>query len=95
MAELLCDFEAVKTAGKNLIDASGDYDSAISTYDSGIDNDLAGWVSSAKNAFQEQKTAQVAASKVVALQTKAVGEYVKACAEAIEELEQELASKSI
>lgn len=95
MAELVCDFEAVKAAGKNLIDASGDYDSAISTFDTTIESDLKGWQSSSKSVFESQKQGQVAASKAASAQTKAVGEYIKGCAEAIEELDNELASLGI
>ena len=95
MAELICEFDTVKKAGEKLIEASGDYDKAINTFSTGIDSDLAGWSGNSKNVFNGQKEAQVVASQAASAQTKAVGEYIKGCAEAIESLDEELASLSI
>lgn len=95
MAELICDFDAVKQVGQQLIDSSSDFDSAISTFSSTIDSDLSGWEGSTKNSFNSQVEGQVQASKQASELTKATGEYIKTSAEAIEALEEELASKSI
>ena len=94
MAKFVCDVEQVVAAGEKLITMSNDLNSSVSNYGT-VTSDLASWDGSAKNSFSKQCEAQVKLAQVNADEAKKVGEFVKASAQAIQSLEDELATINI
>lgn len=95
MAKFVCDVEQVVAAGEKLITMSNDLNSSVSNYHGTVTSDLASWDGSAKNSFSKQCEAQVKLAQVNADEAKNVGEFVKASAQAIQSLEDELATINI
>lgn len=93
MPKLVCDFEAVKTIGDNLIKTAGEMTDSLKTYSGNIDNDLSGWNSPAKNSFTSANTTQVTTANANAELATKLGEFIKLGAESIQKLDEELASK--
>ena len=51
MPKFVCDFDTVKTAGKNLSTTAGEMKESLTGYESNIEGDLKDWNSPAKNSF--------------------------------------------
>jgi len=95
MAELVCDFEQVRAAGKALTRASSDYKTAVQSFPTNIESDLATWTGSSKDSFMVSVESQANTSMEVCEQVRLVGEFITKAADSIENMEEELASQSI
>lgn len=95
MAKYICDFGEVTAVGEKVIEAATTLESAVNTYSTKIESDLATWSGISKDSFTQTNASQVAAAKADLSYTKSLGEFIKTCSKSIEELEQQLAALSI
>lgn len=95
MAKYVCDVEQVTAAGDNLIKMASTLKSNVSSYSREITSDLANWTGSAKNSFSPQCDSQVELAQDASDEAQKIGEFLKSSAQAIQSLDDELASLSI
>lgn len=95
MAKFVCDVEQVTAAGDKLVSMASDLQSAVSNYSGTVTSDLASWDGSAKTSFTKQCEGQVALAKANAEEAQKIGEFIKASAQAIQSLDDELAALNI
>ena len=95
MAKYVCDTAQVISAGDKLCSTAQELKTAVSSYSSEMESDLSGWNGKAKSSFQSQCDSQVAATQTTCEQAEELGEFIKSAAQAIEDLESQLASQSI
>ena len=93
MPKLVCDFDTVKGAGKNLSTTAGEMKESLTGYESNIEGDLKDWNSPAKNSFISVNKTQIATSQADAEIANKLGEFIVKAAESIEALDEGLASK--
>lgn len=95
MAKYVCDYAQVKAIGDNLINASTNMQTSVTTFSSSIESDLSTWSGSAKDGFTTQSTGQVELANQDAEKIRQAGEYIKEAAAAIEDLDNSLAALRI
>ena len=93
MPKLVCDFDTVKSVGKNLSTTAGEMKESLTGYESNIEGDLKDWNSPAKNSFITVNKTQIATSQADAEIANKLGEFILKAAESIEALDEGLASK--
>lgn len=95
MAKYVCDFEEVRKAGKNLKTTATDMEASIETYSTKIEGDLEGWESASKTSYMVANEEQKAKIKSVNEYATSMSEYIVMAADAIEQLENDLAKINI
>ena len=95
MARYVCDFDTVIQIGKDVCAAAEEMSSAVSTYNSQIEESLSSWSGMAKNAFTSTNTDQVKNANDDLTHVRELGEFIQTSAQAIESLEEQLAALSI
>ena len=95
MPKFVCDYAQVSAAGDKLISAASTLSSATTTYGSNITSDLQGWTGDAKTSFMTTCEEQVKNAADKATYINDFGEFVKKSAQAIQELDDQLAALSL
>ncbi len=95
MAKYVCDFEQVTSIGDEVCNLVSDTRSALDTYSSGIENNLSSWSGDAKSAFSSTSSSVVTQTKTDLEYVTALGNYIKACAQAVQTVEEKLTEMKI
>lgn len=95
MAKYVCDYAQVVAAGEKMIEAASELSTATTSYVSNIESDLNGWNGSAKTNFSAQCKGQTDIATEKATYMNEFGEFIKSCAQKIQELDESLASIQI
>lgn len=95
MAKYVCDFAQVKATGEKMCNTAVTMQTSVTTFASSIESDLSTWSGAAKENFYNQCSSQVEIANQNANKIKSAGEYIKKVAEAIEQLDNELATQRI
>lgn len=92
MAKYVCDFNAVKQAGKNIATAGENMTSSVTTYTSTIEANTSGWDSITKDSYVTVNEAEIENMNNLATSVSEFGKFIEDAATQIEELENDLAS---
>lgn len=95
MAKYVCDYDQVKEVGDKLITTATNMQSSVASFSTSIESDLSSWSGAAKENFDSQTANQVEIANQNATKIREAGEYIKESANAIEELDNELAGLRI
>lgn len=93
MAKYVCDFEAVRTIGKDLFGTAGEIKSYLTEYSTKIKGDTAGWVSDAKTSFEGVNQAYITATSGDIEYAVQIGEFIQYVADTIEETDSSIPIK--
>lgn len=95
MPKYVCDTQKIMSVGDGLCKISQELNESVSSYSKTVTNDLSSWEGSAKSSFQAQCNSKVSDVEAVCEYAQELGEFITKAAQAIEDLEKQLASFSI
>ena len=93
MPKYVCDFETVRTIGKNLVGTAGEIKSYLTEYITKIKSDTAGWQSDAKTSFEGVNQVYTATTSGDVEYAVQIGEFIQYAADTIEETDSSISIK--
>ena len=91
----VCNFGTVREQCNNLKNCADDLESAISDYESKINDNLSGWTGTAKDSFIQSLDSQIQRGKRVAAQLSGYVSELEKAVDASETVEDEMSSQDI
>lgn len=95
MARFVCDFETVNSISERLSDTANNLVTAVDNYNTNIESSVSGWTGEAKDTFVSSNNTKTESMKQEIQMVSELADFLKKSSNAIETLDESLASMDI